>query len=151
MTTDRHAIHTASAAANAALETPVIGMFAGTHVVDGPDGPCDVNAIHVGIALLDQIANRAAVTNRRRAGETVFAVTMDGRPAGRLRYRSIVEEETRLKLYGVGLILPDDLVACVEPMTSASGVLFGVLFRTHRTTIELRTAPGMRPGRSRSR
>jgi hypothetical protein len=144
---DRATIETASAAMNAALTTPIIGMFSGTAIVDGPDGPCDLNAIHTGISLLQQIADRTASFSGRRSGETPFRVVLEGRRMGRMRLRSVVQEEDRLKLYGIGLILPDDMVVCAEPMTSGSGRHFGVRFHTTGGTLEVSTAPGMRPGR----
>lgn len=147
MTYDRTTIETASAVMNRALTKPVIGMFSGTAIIDTPDGLSDLNAIHTGISLLYEIADRAAATSRRPSGQTPFRTTFAGRPTGTIRMRAIVQEEERLKLYGIGLILPAEMVSHAEPMTSPSGRHYGVRFHTSKGVFEMRTAPGMRPGR----
>lgn len=150
MNTKQNTIVEAAAAMDRVTTKPLTGMYGEVAIRETADGPCDVNAIHRGMALLGQLAEAGAATSRRKDGQTPFRVSLNGLSYGRTRMRAIVQEEDRLKFYSNGLILPEDMVTHAEPMLSGSGRPYGVRF--HTTTagaMELTTAPGMKPGRRR--
>ncbi len=147
MTTDRATIELAAQDMDRSILDKLEGPLMKPEIVDTDQGPCNINAIHSGYALLEQIAKRSVHTNRRSMNRTIFAATLDGRPIGAMRFRSIFSEFDCLSLYGVGVILPEELVTHVEPLRSGAGTIHGVRFNTRVGVLDLRTAPGMRSGR----
>lgn len=142
--TDHDTIAQASAAMDHALTTPMLGMHADVAIRDTPRGPADINAIHKAYALLDQIANRTSRPGVRKPNRTHFRATLAGRPVGTTSHGAIVQEDDRLKLYGLGLYLPEDMVTHAEPMASRGGTPFGVRIHTTDGILELATFPGMK-------
>lgn len=140
--TDRNTIVQAAAAMDSALGEPMIGMHADVAIADTPHGPCDLNAVHKAYALLDQIARRASHVARRRSNRIRFRATLGGRDVGTTSMGAIVQEENRVKFYGLGLIVPEDMVSQAEPMTSRCGTHYGVRIHTPDGALDLTTAPG---------
>lgn len=97
--------------------------------------------------VLHEVARSAVATSRRTVDETPFRVTIDGKAAGSIRLRAIVNEHDRMRLCSIGTIVPEDVVTGFERIVSASGACRGVRLLTDAGAIEFETAPGMRPGR----
>lgn len=151
MRTDIETIQNAADALNTAIGGDATGYYERVSIVDTPEGPVDVNAVHRALGLLHVIAERSATTTRDKASRTVFKATLGGRPIGETRYRAIVQEMDRVKFYSLMLIVPEDMTTHAEPITSGSGVHYGVRIHTTGGTLELTTAPGLKPRRKRSR
>jgi hypothetical protein len=149
--TDHDTIVQAAAAMDSALDRPMIGMHADVAIAETPCGPCDLNAVHKAYALLWQIAQRTSRPGDRRPNRTPFRASFGGRTIGTTSMGAMVQEEDRLKLYGLGLILPEDMISRAEPMTSRMGTHYGVRIHTPDGALDLTTAPGMRRGRSARR
>lgn len=96
-------------------------------------------------AVASAHAHRA---EKRRASRTILRLKVAGRDQGRLRYRSVVEEDDRIKLYGARTFLLESMIASVSEMKSDAGRPFGArVATTDGQIIEITTAPGMRIGR----
>lgn len=102
------------------------------------------------VSEISRILSTVATTHAHRAEKgkatrTILRLKVDGRDQGRLRYRSVVEEDDRIKLYGARTFLLESIIASVTEMKSDAGRPFGArVATTDGQIIEITTAPGMR-------
>ena len=95
--------------------------------------------------ILHDVATRRAAGGRTPYGKVVFRLTAAGSAAVRFeRMRSIVQEDDRVKLYGTGVILPDDLITSVTPLASGSGRVHGVRIETLAGVLTMTAPPFLR-------
>jgi len=97
--------------------------------------------LHQALHVLTDIDVRSRRAGR---GSAMMEVKVDGVSMGRARFRSVVEEDDRVKFYGHSFFLLDHMVSEASAMESGQGVAYGVRMVTTCGIVEIECPPGLR-------
>lgn len=106
----------------------------------------DLSPIQQAVAILADIDVRSRSTG---FGSAMMNARLNGVSLGHARFRSVVEEEDRVKFYGHRFFLFDSMVTETTPLQSGHGVVYGVRMTTSCGTIDIECPPGLRYRRPR--